>query len=198
VQSILTTAGVAHTIVNGVQGPPRLLTDRELLLGYDLLFLNCGFDDSAVRDPEVAANLRAFVQAGGSLYVSDLAYDALEALAPEALELAGDDTALNAAQVGRVVRLDARVLDPALLPLLGPSLEVALDGDYALVEGAAPDATVHLVGATSGPGAGSKPLAITYQPPGARGRVVYTTVHESALLLDPNVRALLEYLVFSL
>lgn len=196
---VLDGAGVGYSIVSGHPTSPGLLTDRDLLLSYEMVFLNCGFEDAAARDPAVAENLRAFVAQGGSLYVSDQAYDAVEGALPNMLELAGDDAQPDAAEVGRALRLEARALDPATLRVLGRArIDVELDGLYAVVDSAAAEATVHLAAPTSGPGAGLKPLAVTYRPPNALGRVVYTTVHESALLVDPELRALLEHLVFSL
>jgi len=85
-ESILTGMGFAHDRYCGRMGDAvpvvRLLQDPERLLSYDVLVLNCGSgvflrsSDDATQ--AMIENLRAFVQAGGSVYVSDLASDFVE------------------------------------------------------------------------------------------------------------------------
>lgn len=82
------TGGV-HLYNNQAPGAPtiagqsplsRLLRDRERLLRYPLIFLNCSgptYSESLLRDPTVIANLRDYLATGGRLYVTDWSYDFL-------------------------------------------------------------------------------------------------------------------------
>lgn len=66
-------------------GARRLLTDPTRLQSYDVLFVNCGqFVDFRVGEgPQMAQNLRNFVEGGGSVYVSDISAGLIEAAYPE-------------------------------------------------------------------------------------------------------------------
>lgn len=68
----------------------RLLADAAALSSYEVLFVNCASGiDLRATNPEVEllrANLRAFVEAGGALYVSDLAADFVAAIWPDAVQ----------------------------------------------------------------------------------------------------------------
>jgi hypothetical protein len=91
-----------------------LVNVRSALLRYNSLFINCGArglgervyngvdeDDHVVSDPEVIENIRTFVSTGGRLYLSDWAYDLLEAAWPSRVTFWGEDSELDAAQAGR-------------------------------------------------------------------------------------------------
>lgn len=70
----------------------HLLADFAALSSFEVLFVNCttGIDLRA-SNPEVELlrdNLRAFVAQGGSLYVSDLAADFVEAIWPDRVDFA--------------------------------------------------------------------------------------------------------------
>lgn len=197
VEDVLASVGISHVSVPGVTNTAQVLLDPDLADRVDLLFINCGAHDA--RDPEVAENLRRFVFAGGSVYVSDLAYDLVEAAFPEALALAGDDATQDAAEVGRVLEFSAQLLAPELLLGLSQGrLPVALDGDYAVVEAAGPGAEVLAVGPTTGLGQGLAPVVIRYRPGATTGAVLYTTLHDSAAVADPLVRRMLALLALSL
>ena len=199
IEGVLSALGVGHTTHPGGGGSAAILLDPGLADVTDLLLVNCGADDARARDPAVAENLRRFVLAGGSLYVSDLAYDLVEAAFPEALALSGDDAVPDAAEVGRVLEFTAQVLAPELLRGLGQGrLPVALDGDYAVVEAAGPGAAALVVGPSAGPSQGLAPLVVRYRPTPTSGVVIFTTLHDSAAVADPRVRQLLALLVLSL
>ena len=75
-----------------------LLTDYESLIVYDIVFVNCGFDETSYLDARITqANLLRYVQSGGSLYASDQAYDLVEAAFPSYIDFVGEDTVPNAA-----------------------------------------------------------------------------------------------------
>ena len=60
---------------------PALLSDRERLLRYHLVFLNCSgtaYSQLLLADPQVRRNLRDYVAAGGRLYATDWSYDFIQ------------------------------------------------------------------------------------------------------------------------
>lgn len=115
-----------------------LLNDFSLMEQYDIIFINCGnsYEDllfagaAAAAGKQVASpavnNLRDYVFAGGSLYVTDLSYDFVEQPFPEAIDFYGSvATPVNeaeewgAAEMGESgVVNDADVLDTTLLEWL--------------------------------------------------------------------------------
>lgn len=200
VNAVLDRALVGYVVHSGLHAPPALLRDHDLLMSYDVVFLACGSDDLDARDPEVAANLRAFVLQGGSLYVSDLAYNALEAAFPEAVDFVGDDAVKNAAHAswGAPITMQARVLSPELMRVAQLArLPLSLDLPYVRVQSAQSAATTVLAAPTGGPTDGLKPLSVVYRPTGTSGTIVYTTVHEAAQLA-PALRRILEDLIYRL
>ena len=83
-------SGAIHLYDNQAPGTPvlpgqaplgDLLTDRERLFGYHQIFLNCSgttYSQALLRQPQVLANLRDYLSAGGRLYVTDWSYDFLQ------------------------------------------------------------------------------------------------------------------------
>ncbi|MBC8141500.1 MAG: hypothetical protein H7Y38_08675 [Armatimonadetes bacterium] len=135
-----------------------LFADSARLNGYDIVFVNCGASESILENPTAINNLRAFVQNGGNLYCTDLAYDFIEQSVPEAIDFFGSDGTPTAtaedfaiAEVGDSgVASNADVQDTNLR-------------DWLSARGALrPDGKVHVEGFLSGwgvinePGAGGK------------------------------------------
>lgn len=112
-------------------------TGTATIYGYDIVFINCGTEeepeifDGAARpdDEEITAVLRDYVQKGGRLYATDLAYDYIEQAFPEFLEFYGSDGPasepewLNAAEVGDsgIILENAEILDDDLRAFLANS-----------------------------------------------------------------------------
>ncbi len=95
-------------IYNIAPYPPSetLLRDLTRMLGYHIIFFPCtiagSFDDpqlndptAPLTDPTVQANLRAYVEAGGKLYATDMMYDVFETALPEYVDICGDDAVLD-------------------------------------------------------------------------------------------------------
>ena len=76
-----------------------LVNNAAKLARYDIVFFNCGADETPLENAAAKQNLRDYVQNGGNLYVTDLAYDYIEQSVPEAIDFFGaDDTATGGAE----------------------------------------------------------------------------------------------------
>lgn len=184
------------------------------LAKYDVIFINCGADESPLSDAASRANIRQFVDGGGWLYATDLAYDYVEQVFPEAAgfrptaALTSTPETLDAAELGTAdITVDATVVDQELnnwaaarnllnaqskLPLTGFSsgwavIEQVSDGATKLVEGPV----------TYDGGAGTKPL--TFVAPSGQGKLIYSSYHTVHDDLDVTLKPqeqLLGYLLF--
>lgn len=210
-ENVLSKIGLASDVVQFFPGPdelsgtpdPRsqgLLRSSGMLDGFDYLFLNCGgmmegFDDpygpsipSMLSEAAVRGNLRAFVERGGRLYVTDQSYDFVEQLYPSSLDFAGGGAGLtetpepiNAAEVGPdLPSVRGAIHDETLRAWL--SLLGALSGDgtvtlthfidgWALVDAAGTETKVWV----DGDAGGARPLTISFEH--CCGRVLYTSYH---------------------
>jgi len=114
-----------------------VLSDTALLAKYHIIFLNCGTDESAVWDPTLMANLRAWIEAGGFLYVSDLAYDFVEVAYPDAVDFYGDDAVRDSAERGVPGQVTADVLDSGRQAALGKNTaQINFNlGSWAIIDG---------------------------------------------------------------
>lgn len=59
------------------------------IFNYDIVFFNCGTEE--LLTPQDTALLREYVQKGGKIYASDLAYDYVEQSFPEYIDFYGSD-----------------------------------------------------------------------------------------------------------
>lgn len=158
----------------------KLLKNTSQLAQYDIVFLNCGMDDSWTWSDSgvIGKNLKNFVVAGGSVYASDWAYYTFEVAFPDALSFVGNDNSPGAAYQGDAGTLSAKVLDANFQIALGKNT-AQLNYDlaaWAVAESAKGDVDVLLEGtATTYMGSVQKsPLAAYVQP---NGRFVYTSFH---------------------
>lgn len=62
------------------------------IFNYSIVFLNCGLNEATLGDAAKVAALRAFVEGGGRLYASDLAYDFVEQPFPAYIDFEGADS----------------------------------------------------------------------------------------------------------
>ena len=191
---------------------------------YTIVFWNCGTDESV---PLTTANkeiLRQYVQGGGKLYASDLAYDIVEQVFPAYIDFYGSDAVAataaenpGEAEVGTSgITVNASV-DPALQAWLrsvtcagGPCVQV--DGSvkiegflsgWAVINSAHTGSTGVKTWASGAVDFATstgvvKPLTMSF--PVGSGRVTYTSYHNEAQVgaeLEPQQR-ILQYLVFEL
>lgn len=163
IQTILDQFEVEYTLYDGyINGPfeevyhdipedtvESLLMNRDILLTYDILFINCGArgmgsinpvryeeDNHLIEDESVIANLIEFVQGGGYLYVSDWAYDIVERAFPDWIDFMGEDTEPDSAQVGKAGIVEVTLRDEKMKEELGKgTIQVNFNYDvWALIE----------------------------------------------------------------
>ena len=216
IEAILAGAGITDvTLYDGLNGTSPsdrdLLGNLDLMAEYDIIFLNCGqYESFFFTDPAYINNLRAYVDAGGSLYASDWAYDFVEVAFPESIDFDGDDNVRNAAATGDSGPLTGTVEDPALATALGDS-SVSLNYDLpqwvvpassaanarVLVRGTAPATDYSNPFSPQSYTVSNAPLAIQFSFGSSGGSVIYTSFHnESQSTQDMDL--ILAYMVFEL
>lgn len=213
----------AFTIIPDGAAFANLVSSSANLAQYDMIFVNCGADLSLEGlDPEaVKANARAWVNQGGILYVTDLAYPIVEQVFPTDIVFDGmvgqagittegtvHDITLRAWLDSRgqltagKVHIDGFLSGWAVIRSLGPNTTNVVDGLVTFDGGAAPaDArkthrhdAVGLRPTTNE----VRPLTVTF--PYGTGRVLYTSYH-TAEEASPQLRPqefILGYLILSL
>jgi hypothetical protein len=169
----------------------QLILDRQTLLTYDVVFLNCGFADSMVYAGAGLQNLRDFVAQGGSLYASDWAYDAVEVVWPNAVDFHGDDTIRDAAQnAGNFSNL-VDVVEPTLRTALGGRQQVRIDSCCTAIDAAGPGTTEFLAGDRLRNGT-RHPFFVEFTPATGAGRVMYTDFHNTG---QQDIEAIFRWLI---
>ncbi|MEW5847588.1 MAG: carboxypeptidase-like regulatory domain-containing protein [Myxococcota bacterium] len=194
----------------------ELLGNYERMQEYEVIFFNCGMDDTFLADAanrQVAIdNLRAFVASGKSVYASDWAYDLVEVAWPDFVDFHEDDGNRNLAQVGdEGENVTASVTDAALRNALGTA-EVSINFNlqrWALVSNVSSGTTVYIrgnvvgcVSAHAGPctnpiQANNAPLTVGFHPSADSGKVIYTSFHQEEQGTQ-DMDTILELMVFEL
>jgi hypothetical protein len=169
-------------------------------------------DDALVQDDRVLDNVERYVGRGNTLLVTDWAYELVDTLWPDAIEFVGTDphlgdegewVSLDDAQKGRITEISAAITDPDLAAALGQQT-MALDfpySNFAVIESVGPGTTVYVRGTVSYlPDLTAEPvelqdvpLLVGFSPPGASGKVLYSTFHVDAqnpALMDALIAAL--------
>lgn len=201
------------------------------MANYDIIFINCGdlynrlaplFSFLTDPRPAMAANLRNFVNQGGSVYVADWAGPWAEAAFPEIMDMHGTDTVVDNARVGYAPQtITANVLSPALQAVLNSQTATIefphdpanniINNAWTVLDGADATATVHLSGNAQlcGPGPGySCPISTNYQMNApllltwkamSGGTVTYTSFHnERQGGVNQDMTKILRFLIFQL
>ena len=153
----------------------KIGTGRFALTKYKTLFVNCSMAADDMSD-ETAARVKAWVDAGGSVYASDWAYTLLTKSWPSAVQFYG--------KIGKSAIVDASVIDTGLAWYLNPSnppATVPLDYDTGvqLVISGMGAGTRELLHGTVPTDAGDKSAPLTVTFGSGTGRVLYTTFHNS-------------------
>jgi murein DD-endopeptidase MepM/ murein hydrolase activator NlpD/cell division septation protein DedD len=193
------------------------LTSFNLLSQYHDVFINCTADIQS--NPQVTTALQDYVKDGGSLYVSDWAYEYIRDAFPGYINFP------VVPRIGDVQQVVANIVDPGLAGYINPSdppSTIVLNYDligWVVIDSVGPNTTVHVRGSFSTSpylaqetSTGrrqidtrqevrpldqmiNKPLVVSFRPYGASGgKVVYTTFHNEAQQTDLE-KKLLEYLI---
>lgn len=185
IEDILTSLGYAPDQLDETS-----LMTPSVLSQYKMIFMNCGSGTSL----NVATTLKAWVQAGGTLYASDWELDVIQGMFPEhILEIgSGDEQTIT-----------ANITSPALQTFTGKSVaSIAYDlGAWKMLQSISATPSVLLRGNVTGSDAvtfetktfSNQPLAISITH--GTGRVVYTTFHNEAGVTADQL-AVLRYFIF--
>ncbi|MFZ5481834.1 MAG: hypothetical protein ACOZNI_34050 [Myxococcota bacterium] len=189
------------------------LSDPAELARYDIIFFNGGFiEDGVIYDLEDATNaetaarvenIRAYVEAGGSIYASDWAYDVVELGWADNVNFVGADELPNDAQMGDYEVVNAAISDAALAEYLGTD-RVEIDYDLPVwppVETVADNVSVHLTGTVpysdglSDYYLTSVPLLLSFNA--GQGKVVFSTFRVARNASQEMVDTL-QYMMYNL
>jgi hypothetical protein len=189
-----------------------LFGTQDIINGYDVVFVNCGVEELEFArglSANAKRNIRRYVEQGGSLYVSDWAYELVEQVFPEKINFFGDDTVPNDAEVAIGGSYITTIVDPDLADEIG-SDTMTIDFSFQLgtvITAVAPDVTIYLEADMQyrrevGDDIIADVLPNTPVTVGFRhglGQVIYTSFHqEEDEALDGPEDAVLRYLVFEL
>lgn len=187
------------------------LHDTEKIGDYDVIFLTCsglplswlgeriGASERAGADKftgnekvlqEVADNLKAFVERGGTLYASDKHYMLVARAFPDLARPAD-------AQEGKKQHVNAEVVDAGLRELIGGemSLDFDLDGWFPAAF-AGEEVAVYMRGAYQPDAGGERRSPLLVKFPVHDGTVIFTSFHNEKQNSETELK-LLRYLVFS-
>lgn len=126
IEVVIDRMGLEYTLIHGTnsgynaQEHVNFLRDPAALEQFDIIFFNCGMDDTWLPyRVEIARNLQDYVRNGGSVYTSDWAYFLAESAFPDMLEYRGDDNVHNDAAQGVAGTVYGEILDPDMIAALG-------------------------------------------------------------------------------
>lgn len=183
-----------------------LVMDYAVLSQYDIVFLNCGLSDldfvsRFFANATASANLRQFVQEGGSVYASDWAYYVVEKTWPDFVDFVGDDASGDNGKVGAAPRdVDANIVDAPMALALGQTSMVLHYPllSWVVMESASPATTVYIRGDAeidTGATLRDVPHTVAFRP--GLGRVLFTSFHQEAGI-NPDMQRVLQLLIFEL
>jgi len=188
-----------------------LFQTQDIINDYDVVFVNCGVEELEFArglSGNATRNIRRYVEQGGSLYVSDWAYELIEQAFPEKINFFGADDEHDAAQVAIGGSYNARVIDGGLADEVGQSMTIDFSFQLGtVISEVAPDVTIYLETDMQyrrevGDDVIADILPDTPVTVGFRhglGKVIFTSFHqEEDEDLDGPEDAVLRYLVFEL
>lgn len=220
IEQVLDRMGLTNVdLLEGVPADPSELwstaafANYDQLSNYDAVFVNCGISETDLvlgLNTAVKENLRRYIREGGSLYVSDWAYDLVEQVWPERINFLGDDNENSAAEHGEDGDYNVDVLEPGLAEYVGAS-QVSIGfsfGNFAIVSQLDPTVTTYLRGdvgyRVNGGVSTLNDVPVTVGFNDGFGRVIFTSFHQETgdggetEVLDGPEDLVLRYLIFSL
>jgi hypothetical protein len=142
-------------------------------------------DDMLLADPDLLDRMCSFADGGGSLVVSDWAYELVEFCWPDAITFFGEDAGTDGAQTGQAdSSVAARVRRDTLKETLGDTISLSYEySAFAVMTDVGPDTEVILDGSvqyqpSADVGYESLPdVPLLVHFPTGRGQVVYANFH---------------------
>jgi hypothetical protein len=153
---------------------------------YRMIFLNCGLEETPSENAATIANLRAFMQAGGTIYASDYASVYVKALFPS----------YNFDYTGDAQTIQATVTDASLQAFVGKqSVSITYDlGAWTDVTQLPTGATVLLRGSYEASGNQRTNQPIAFVIPQGSGRLVFTTFHNETGATQDQIAVLRHFI----
>lgn len=204
-----------YTLIDGTD-PVVLdgfLENESEMAKYDIIFFNGGFTEEGVIydstnaadtvPATVLANLQMYVQAGGSTYWSDWAYDGVELAWPDRIEFVGADDVHNDAQMGDYADVNAAVADASLAEFLGKDY-VDIEFDLPVwppMESVDSSVSIHLSGTVpysdglSDYTLSGAPLLVSFND--GSGKVVFSSFR-AVRNANSDVLNILQYMMYNL
>lgn len=153
---------------------------------YRMIFLNCGLNESGAKDAATIANLRAFMQAGGTIYASDYASVYVKSLF----------ATYDFAYTGEAQTIQATVTNASLEAFVGKtSVMITYDLDaWTDILQLPTGATVLLRGTYQAEGSERANQPIAFTIPQGSGRLVFTTFHNEAGATQDQIAVLRHFI----
>ncbi len=187
-----------------VEDADEFLRDQAQMMTYDIIFIECGsLWDQLEASGDMAAiedNLRAFVEAGNSVYVSDLAQPFIQKSIPEAVDFYRDGDGTSGPREGTSGQdVTADVLTAEMETLLGSdTTTISYDSPgWAVAEDGGIDSTVHFQGdvATNDGEVEDSALMVIHEA--GDGNAIFTSFHNSDQATG-EMEEILEFMIFQL
>ena len=191
--SLLDNLELDYTSLNDNTAIANLLSDPAALNEYDIIFVECsrGWGSLSGDTETMAANLRAFVENGGSLYGADLALSYITAAFPEVA------TYPSVSYGGNTVNAD--VVSSAMQSLLqSNTVSISFNTELRGISNLNPGAVIHFTAGSSPPSSfqANTPLMISYPVPGG-GTVISSAFHNRPGA-TPEITEIMSFMVFQL
>jgi uncharacterized protein YjdB len=162
------------------------LANSTITFKYRMIFLNCGLPESAAENAATIANLRAFMESGGTIYASDYA----------SVYVKGLFTTYNFDYTGDEQTIQATVTDASLQAFVGKtSVTIAYDLDaWTDILQLPATATVLLRGTYTAFGSVRTNQPIAFMIPQGSGRLVFTTFHNETGATQDQIAVLRHFI----
>ena len=153
---------------------------------YRMIFLNCGLDETSADNAATIANLRAFMQSGGTIYASDYA----------SVYVKGLFATYNFDYTGEEQTIQATITDASLQAFVNKtSVSIAYDLDaWTDILQLPTGATVLLRGSYRANGVQRTNQPIAFVVPQGSGRLVFTTFHNETGATQDQIAVLRHFI----